>query len=93
MGLPLDRGSKGHSGASGNGTTSLSDQRASDDNRDRQDIGVFVASPIGARQFHVAPAGRFLMIKVGGQVNEEPSSQISVVLNWTEELKRLVPTS
>ncbi len=41
-------------------------------------------------QYDVASDGRFLMIQPSdGQV--EPA-QINVVLNWFEELKRLVPT-
>jgi hypothetical protein len=40
----------------------------------------------------VSPDGqRFLMIKVGG-ASAEPRS-VNVVLNWHEELKRLVPTN
>ncbi len=39
--------------------------------------------------YYVGPDGRFLMIK-----NEEPGTvPINVVLNWFEELKRLVPTN
>jgi Tol biopolymer transport system component len=37
--------------------------------------------------YDVGPDGRFLMIK-----EEEGSAQINVILNWFEELKRLVPT-
>ena len=43
----------------------------------------------GARDWDLAPDGRFLMIK-----NASPSAtpnSIVVVQNWTEELKRLVP--
>ena len=39
--------------------------------------------------FDVAPDGRFLMMKAHGT---PPRPQITVVLNWHEELKRLVPT-
>ncbi len=38
--------------------------------------------------YDVDPDGRFLMIQPG----ERSSIQINVVLNWFEELKRLVPT-
>ncbi len=38
--------------------------------------------------YDVGPDGRFLMIK---EEEEEGSAQINVVLNWFEELKRLVP--
>jgi hypothetical protein len=42
----------------------------------------------GTRNFEVTPDGqRLLMFQPGEQV-----SQINVVVNWTEELKRLVPT-
>ena len=46
------------------------------------------------RQYDVSPDGRrFLMIKpvVGTEQGDTPPS-IVVVQNWTEELKRLVPT-
>ena len=42
--------------------------------------------------YDVSPDGqRFLMLKPVGQERTAPT-QINVVLNWTEELKRLVPT-
>ena len=45
------------------------------------------------RPWDVAADGRFLMIKESGSGQEAGvPSQINVVLNWTEELKRLVPT-
>ena len=40
--------------------------------------------------YDVGVDGRFLMIKAAGQ--EEGPGQINVVLNWFEELERLVPT-
>ncbi len=40
--------------------------------------------------YNVGSGGRFLMIKTAEE--EEEQSQIHVVLNWFEELKRLVPT-
>jgi hypothetical protein len=40
--------------------------------------------------YGVAPDGRFLMIQPIEP--ERPPTQIDVVLNWHEELKRLVPT-
>jgi Tol biopolymer transport system component len=43
-------------------------------------------APGGTKSWDVAPDGRFLLMK---PVPAEPS--IQVVLNWTEELKRLVP--
>jgi serine/threonine-protein kinase len=45
----------------------------------------------GGRPFDIGPDGRLLMIKEHGVTNDPPS--IRVVLNWHEELKRLVPTS
>jgi len=44
----------------------------------------------GSRQFDITPDGsRFLMIRESQDVEQ---AEIHVVLNWTEELKRLVPT-
>ena len=41
--------------------------------------------------YDVAPDGqRFVMIKVSEE--QEAVGQINIVLNWFEELKRLVPT-
>ncbi len=41
--------------------------------------------------YDISPDGqRFVMVKASG--NENPLTQINVVLNWFEELKRLVPT-
>ncbi len=41
--------------------------------------------------YDISPDGqRFLMIKEAG--GDERQGQINVVLNWFEELKRLVPT-
>ncbi len=47
----------------------------------------------GASAFYdVTPDGqRFLMVQAAEQ--EAGASQINIVLNWTEELKRLVPTN
>lgn len=43
--------------------------------------------------YDVAPDGRFLMIKpIGGDTAVAPS-QIVVIQNWLEELKRLVPSN
>ncbi len=42
----------------------------------------------GGRVFDVNSEGRFLMMKD----EEQTANQINVVLNWFEELKRLVPT-
>ena len=43
--------------------------------------------PIG--QYDVAPDGRFIMIK---SVDEAAPTQVNIIFNWVEELKRRVPT-
>jgi serine/threonine protein kinase/Tol biopolymer transport system component len=47
----------------------------------------------GVNNYDVAPDGRFLMIqpKAADGQSELPRPQINVVVNWFEELKRLVP--
>ncbi len=48
------------------------------------------AQPVDRRDYDPTPDGqRFLMVKRG---EESVPNQINVVLNWAEELKRLVPT-
>jgi serine/threonine protein kinase len=48
----------------------------------------------GPEMFDVAPDGRFLMLKVGNfDTKGATPDSITVVQNWTEELKRLVPTN
>jgi serine/threonine-protein kinase len=46
------------------------------------------------RAFDMTPSGKFLglILGGGGQMGAGLSPQVQVVLNWTEELKRLVPT-
>ena len=47
------------------------------------------STPRGYQYYDISPDGqRFLMVKLG-----EDTPQIHVVLNWFEELKRLVPTN
>jgi hypothetical protein len=48
----------------------------------------------GARSYDVSPDGRrFLMLKAGTEPETENGpGRIVVVLNWLEELKRLLPT-
>ena len=41
------------------------------------------------QNYDIAPDGRFLMIQ---ESQESTPLGINVVLNWSEELKRLVPT-
>ncbi len=49
------------------------------------------SNPSGFQYYDISPDGkRFLMIKASEQ--EVTVTQINVVLNWFEELKRLVPT-
>ena len=45
------------------------------------------------RTYDVAPDGRFLMVKEGATPEDAsaPTAQLHLVLNWFEELKRLVP--
>ena len=54
--------------------------------------GQYLVTPFGATNFDISPDGqRFLMIK---ESEEQPSAaQLIVVLNWFEELKRLVPSA
>jgi hypothetical protein len=49
---------------------------------------------VGVRPYDVAPDGRFFIIR-GVQTEGESGipSNIIVVLNWLDELKRLVPTN
>jgi Tol biopolymer transport system component len=52
--------------------------------------GLYQPTPTFDANYDVAPDGRrFLMIKPGGE--EQAPTQVNVVLNWFEELKRLVP--
>jgi Tol biopolymer transport system component len=54
--------------------------------------GTFLTDSPGTRPFDVTPDGRrFVMIKSGNTVDD--ANAIIVVQNWTEELKRLVPTN
>ncbi len=54
---------------------------------------MFVSTKGGKEVFYdISPDGqRFLMIKEADE-EEGQQAQINVVLNWFEELKRLVPT-
>jgi hypothetical protein len=52
--------------------------------------GDYLASPFGYNYDVSQDGQRFLMIKSVEQEQAAPA-QINVVLNWTEELKRLVP--
>ena len=53
--------------------------------------GQFLPSPATAPNYDVSSDGqRFLMVKAG-EAREAAPTQIEVVFNWFEELKRLVP--
>ena len=47
------------------------------------------------RQYHVAPDGRFLMMRLGSSATDDATAtpELVLVLNWFDELKRLVPTN
>ncbi|MGQ0732344.1 MAG: protein kinase domain-containing protein [Acidobacteriota bacterium] len=51
----------------------------------------FYGTGWGGRAWDIAPDGRFLMLKQGASTTSE-SARIIVVLNWFEELKRIVLT-
>jgi serine/threonine-protein kinase len=54
--------------------------------------GPYEPTPVTFPNYDVSPDGRrFLMLKPAEQ-QQTAATQINVVLNWTEELKRLVPT-
>ena len=47
----------------------------------------------GSRPYDIAPDGRFLIIRSGqADAGGGPASNLILVQNWFEELKRLVPT-
>jgi hypothetical protein len=48
----------------------------------------YLASGLGVADYDVASDGRFVMIR---PVNIVREAALSVVLNWTEDLKRLLP--
>ncbi len=45
-----------------------------------------------ARQYDLTPDGRRFVMTKKGQQKSTPARSINLVLNWSEELKRLVPT-
>ena len=48
----------------------------------------------GARPYDIAPDGRFLIIRSGqAEAGGGTASNLIVVQNWFEELKRLVPVN
>jgi hypothetical protein len=53
--------------------------------------GRYVRSPNAVAGYDVAADGRFLMVQPLHP--DPPTNQIHVVLNWTEELKRRLPTN
>ena len=53
------------------------------------------APSLGGRNYDVSPDGQqFLMLKLGSvdDVPDAPEARITIVQNWFEELRRLVPT-
>ena len=49
---------------------------------------------VGVRQYHVAPDGRFLMMRQGAVTDDDTAlPELVVVLNWFEELKARVPVN
>jgi len=55
-------------------------------------FGTIGAGDAAFRTYDVAPDGRrFLMIKEGGADQTAAPASLIVVLNWVDELKRLVP--
>ncbi len=69
------------------GTVSLGTPRQLFDGNYSASVGV-----TGGRQYHVGQDGRFLMLKETSGGDGENPTQIVLVQNWLEELKRLVPT-
>ena len=54
--------------------------------------GLYVPTPLTNPNYDLSPDGqRFLMLKPSEQEQSAPT-QINVVLNWFEELKRRAPT-
>ena len=54
----------------------------------------FTAGAGGARQYHIAPDGRFLMVREGEAATGASQTQFDhlvVVENWFDELRRLAP--
>ena len=48
----------------------------------------------GNRPYDIAPDGRFLIIRSAqAEIDGGPASNLILVQNWFEELKRLVPTN
>ena len=57
-------------------------------------VANYVGRPVGPRLYHVAPDGRFLMMREVATESEDeewPPRRINVVLNWFEELEERVP--
>ena len=53
-----------------------------------------MAVTLSGRPYDIAPDGRFLIIRSGdAEAGDAPRSNMIVVQNWHEELKRLVPAN
>ena len=46
----------------------------------------------GSRGFDILPDGRLLIVSPANDQDSEAREELHVVINWFEELKRLVPT-
>ena len=55
-------------------------------------LGVVAAGGGGMRPYDIAPDGRFYVIRAASPSDTGTAPNLVLVLNWTEELKRLVPT-
>jgi serine/threonine-protein kinase len=54
--------------------------------------GNYIVAPNGVRQYHVAPDGRFLMMRdATSTATNDTFAQVVLVQNWFEELKERVP--
>jgi serine/threonine-protein kinase len=55
--------------------------------------GTYVSQPGGVRQHHIAPDGRFLMLRDAGPAvgDEQVVTQVVLVQNWFQELTERVP--
>ena len=62
--------------------------------RELFDAGYAAAAGAGVRAYHIAPDGRFLMLKSGdASTDDEDPTQVVLVQNWSQELNELVPVN
>jgi hypothetical protein len=55
--------------------------------------GTYSTTNYGHRPYDLFPDGRFVMIKLGAAPSDSSAPNLVIVQNWTEELKRRVPTN